>query len=70
MIALNLQAKTNQDPDINSSLSASAIKSNSQMSETIWSTLRMVCSLNERRDLRPAIEARDLKALNEAFNME
>lgn len=70
LIALNLQAKTNEDPDINSSLNPSAVKTNSQMSDTIWSTLRMVCSLMERQDLRPIIESRDLKTLNREFNIE
>lgn len=40
---------------------------NSQMSETIWSTLRMAVSLMGRADLQEAIDQRDLNTLNEAF---
>lgn len=42
--------------------------SNNQMSDTIWSTLRMAVSLSGRSDLQQAIEERDLKTLNENFN--
>ncbi|XP_017777341.1 PREDICTED: peroxisomal targeting signal 1 receptor isoform X2 [Nicrophorus vespilloides] len=41
----------------------------SQMSETIWSTLRMCISLMNRSDLRPALDNRDLDALNKALDI-
>ncbi|KAF5273785.1 hypothetical protein FQA39_LY00900 [Lamprigera yunnana] len=40
-----------------------------QMSETIWSTLRMCLSLMHRSDLRPAVDEQNLHILNEAFNI-
>lgn len=40
-----------------------------QMSETVWSTLRMSISLLGRNDLQPAIDKRDLDALNKEFGM-
>lgn len=41
----------------------------SQMSETIWSTLRMCISLMNRQDLRPAVDSKDLHTLNKAFDI-
>lgn len=41
----------------------------SQMSETIWSTLKMCVTLMKRTDLKPAIEARDLATLNKALDI-
>lgn len=41
----------------------------SQMSETIWSTLRMCISLMNRKDLREAVDKRDLVKLNEEFKL-
>lgn len=38
-----------------------------QMSDTIWSTMRMAVSLLGRTDLMPALEKRDLAALNAEF---
>lgn len=63
LTALNHQA---------SSRSRSGIKvdlSSNQMSDTIWSTLRMAISLMGRHDLQPAIDNRDLAALNQAFEL-
>ncbi|CAH0554776.1 unnamed protein product [Brassicogethes aeneus] len=40
----------------------------SQMSETIWSTMRMCVSLMNRQDLKPLVDDRDLQGLNQAFN--
>lgn len=40
-----------------------------QMSETIWSSLRMCLSLMHRSDLRPAVDNQDLCLLNEAFKI-
>lgn len=61
LTALNHQA---------SSMARSGLESsnpNNQMSDTIWSTLRMAISLMGRTELQPAIENRDLKTLNEVF---
>lgn len=41
--------------------------SSSQMSDTIWSTLRMAISLMGRMDLQEAIDKRDLDVLNREF---
>lgn len=61
--ALNMQAD---------SLTRSGLqqnKSSNQMSETIWSTLRLAISLMGRMDLQSAIDDRNLTVLNEAFNL-
>lgn len=61
--ALNMQAD---------SLTRSGLhqtKPSNQMSETIWSTLRMAISLMGRMNLQSAVDDRNLKALNEAFNL-
>lgn len=42
----------------------------SQMSDTIWSTLRMCVSLMNRGDLKPVVDNRDLKELNSAFGID
>lgn len=42
----------------------------SQMSDTIWSTMRMAISLLGRLDLMPAVDKRELSALNEAFQQQ
>ncbi|KAJ6635614.1 Peroxisomal targeting signal 1 receptor [Pseudolycoriella hygida] len=63
LTALNLQSE---------SLTRSGLhqaKPSNQMSETIWSTLRMAISLSGRMDLQPAIDERNLTALNSAFNL-
>ncbi|XP_031629596.1 peroxisomal targeting signal 1 receptor [Contarinia nasturtii] len=41
--------------------------SSNQMSDTIWSTLRMAISLMGRMDLQEAIDSRDLDVLNREF---
>lgn len=61
LTALNHQA---------SSIARSGIEGPSpgnQMSETIWSTLRMAISLMGRTDLTNAIDARNVESLNAAF---
>ncbi|XP_014237057.1 peroxisomal targeting signal 1 receptor [Trichogramma pretiosum] len=40
------------------------------MSDTIWSTLRLVCSLMHKYDALKAIEDRDLETLNKEFQMD
>lgn len=62
LTALNHQATSMARSGIESD------QSSTQMSDTIWSTLRMAVSLSGRMDLREAIENRDLKTLNESFN--
>lgn len=42
----------------------------SSMSDSIWSTLRLVMSLLDRQDLYDALDNRDLKTLNEEFGIE
>lgn len=42
----------------------------SAMSDSIWSTLRLVMSLLERQDLYDALDNRDLKRLNEEFGID
>ncbi|XP_017870300.1 PREDICTED: peroxisomal targeting signal 1 receptor [Drosophila arizonae] len=61
--ALTMQAHTNASRELPN---AQAIGQN-QMSESIWSTLKMVISLMGRSDLQGHISDRNLSALNEAF---
>ncbi|CAH1156211.1 unnamed protein product [Phaedon cochleariae] len=42
----------------------------SQMSDTIWTTLRMCISLMNRGDLKPLVDRKDLKGLNEQFAID
>ena len=42
----------------------------SQMSDNIWSTMRMSISLMGRPDLHKMSDARDLDALNREFSIE
>ncbi|XP_074029726.1 peroxisomal biogenesis factor 5 isoform X2 [Leptinotarsa decemlineata] len=58
LIALNQQAR---GKDVSNSGSVS------QMSDTIWTTLRMCISLMNRGELKSAVDKRDLKELNKAF---
>lgn len=62
LLALNHQA---------TSMSRSGLQSvkdsSNQMSDTIWSTLRMAISLMGRMDLQEAIDSRDLDVLNREF---
>lgn len=62
LTALNHQATSMERTGLKNSNS-----SINQMSDTIWSTLRMVISLMGRFDLQPAIDSRDLNVLNKAF---
>uniref|UniRef100_A0A182FFL3 Peroxisomal targeting signal 1 receptor n=1 Tax=Anopheles albimanus TaxID=7167 RepID=A0A182FFL3_ANOAL len=63
LTALNHQATSIARSGLNVSSPAN------QMSSTIWTTLRMVVSLMGRQDLQPAIDNRDLEALNREFPM-
>jgi peroxin-5 len=60
LTALNQQARGR---DVKNSPSMS------QMSDTIWSTLRMCISLLNKGELRAAVDKRDLETLNKAFDM-
>lgn len=60
LIALNQQA---QGKDI------SGMQSTSQMSETIWSTLRMCVGLMNKPEMKELVDNRNLKALNQVFEM-
>nr|CAH7756608.1 unnamed protein product [Callosobruchus chinensis] len=44
--------------------------SSSQISDTIWSTLRMCVSLMNQGDLKPLVDRRDLKELNRIFSID
>lgn len=63
LTALNHQANSSSRSGLN------VILPTSKMSDTIWSTLRMTISLMGRHDLQPAIENRNLSALNQAFGI-
>lgn len=41
-----------------------------QMSDTLWSTLRMTISLMGKHDLQDFIDKKDLKSLNKELGME
>lgn len=61
LTALNHQATSMARSGINNP------NPNNQMSDTIWSTMRMAVSLLGKANLQSAIDQRDLNALNEAF---
>lgn len=65
LTALNLQANST----VRSGLKEGAVLSgsSSQMSDTIWTTFKMIISLMGRSDLHEYINDRNLNALNEAF---
>lgn len=65
LTALNLQASSIARAGVKTAATA-----NTQMSETIWSTLRMVISLMGRSDLHGAIDNKDLESLNKSFITE
>ncbi|XP_017024314.1 peroxisomal targeting signal 1 receptor [Drosophila kikkawai] len=64
LTALTMQAHTNAARE----LPAAASMGQNQMSESIWSTVKMVISLMGRSDLQGHVTDRNLAALNEAFN--
>lgn len=63
LTALNMQATS----VTRSGLASSVTSSSQQMSESIWSTLKMVIALMGRTDLQEYTNNRNLNALNEAF---
>ncbi|ALC48377.1 Pex5 [Drosophila busckii] len=64
LTALTMQAHTNAARELPN---AQAAMGQNQMSESIWSTLKMVISLMGRSELQGYISERNLSALNEAF---
>jgi len=64
LTALNHQATSMQRSGLNNP------NPNNQMSDAIWSTLRMAVALLGKGDLQGAIDRRDLNELNEAFKTE
>lgn len=64
LTALNHQASSMSRSGLNRT------EPTNQMSETIWSTLRMAISLMGRLDMHSALDDRDLNALNAAFRTE
>ncbi|KAL7743944.1 hypothetical protein ACLKA6_003162 [Drosophila palustris] len=64
LTALTMQAHTNAARELPQ---ATVGQSQHQMSESIWSTLKMVISLMGRSDLQGHVSDRNLEALNEAF---
>uniref|UniRef100_D3TMS0 TPR repeat-containing protein n=1 Tax=Glossina morsitans morsitans TaxID=37546 RepID=D3TMS0_GLOMM len=68
LTALNMQANVAAKPEMLAASAAAAITVGQQhMSESIWSTLKMVISLMGRNDLQGYVSDRNLPALNEAF---
>ncbi|KAM8718340.1 hypothetical protein ACLKA7_000156 [Drosophila subpalustris] len=64
LTALTMQAHTNAAQELPQ---ATVGQSQHQMSESIWSTLKMVISLMGRSDLQGHVSDRNLEALNQAF---
>lgn len=64
LLALNHQATSKQRAGINIE------NTQSQMSETLWSTLRMSISLMGRHALQDFVDKRDLESLNKEFGMQ
>lgn len=64
LIALNHQATSKQRAGINIE------NIQNQMSDTLWSTLRMTISLMGRHSLQDFVDKRDLESLNKEFAMQ
>ena len=62
--ALNFQAAGRGLPTQNNTTDLPKV-----MSDNIWSSLRLTLGLMGKRDLNPFIEQRDLKKLNQEFNV-
>lgn len=64
LLALNHQASSKQRAGINID------NMNNQMSDTLWSTLRMTISLAGRHNLQDYVDKKDLESLSREFGME
>uniref|UniRef100_W8BKX3 Peroxisomal targeting signal 1 receptor n=1 Tax=Ceratitis capitata TaxID=7213 RepID=W8BKX3_CERCA len=67
LTALNMQANTAAARDVPATTRDVIGGGQAQMSESIWSTLKMVISLMGRSELHSAVNERNLAVLNEAF---
>ncbi|XP_052856282.1 peroxisomal targeting signal 1 receptor [Drosophila gunungcola] len=67
LTALTMQAHTNAARELPNAAMATTSSGQNQMSESIWSTVKMVISLMGRSDLQGHVSDRNLAALNEAF---
>lgn len=63
LMALNHQATSKERAGVNID------NIQNQMSDTLWSTLRMTISLMGKHDLQDFIDKRDLSGLNKEFGM-
>lgn len=63
LLALNHQATSKQRAGVN------VENIQNQMSDTLWSTLRMTISLAGKHELQEFIDKRDLESLNKEFGM-
>lgn len=68
LTALTMQAHTSAAQELPNAAMAATSSGQNQMSDSIWSTLKMVISLMGRSDLQGHVTDRNLTALNEAFN--
>lgn len=62
-MALNHQASSKERAGVN------VENIQNQMSDTLWSTLRMTISLMGKHDLQDAVDKRDLATLSKEFGM-
>ncbi|XP_034653636.1 peroxisomal targeting signal 1 receptor [Drosophila subobscura] len=67
LTALTMQAHTNAARELPNAAMEATSGGQNQMSESIWSTVKMVISLMGRSDLQGHVSDRNLAALNEAF---
>lgn len=65
LLALNHQATSQQRAGVNVDSGQTY-----QMSDTLWSTLRMTISLMGKHDLQDFVDKKDLKSLNNEFGMQ
>lgn len=65
LLALNHQATSQQRAGVHVDANQTY-----QMSDTLWSTLRMTISLMGKHDLQDFIDKKDLKSLNKELGME
>ncbi|KAH8314988.1 hypothetical protein KR074_012485, partial [Drosophila pseudoananassae] len=67
LTALTMQSHTSAAQELPNAAMAATSTGQNQMSDSIWSTLKMVVSLMGRSDLQGHITDRNLTAMNEAF---